>query len=156
QRAGTPPTRSLFAELRNLEEQVRDLRDANAGTYPQRQERLEQAALAVEGTLALQGARTVRSEIITEPDQHVALIKDMIRGASQQIVIAGPFVSHDATLEYRSAIMAALQRGCAVFLLLGIGETLNIDPGVSAWIDDTKKDHPESFFCSRKSARCHA
>jgi phosphatidylserine/phosphatidylglycerophosphate/cardiolipin synthase-like enzyme len=151
-----PEDNSPQAQLDRLQSIVEELETAIPGTYADWQQRLERAAVEVDGMLGLQSAGILEGTVIVGDAQHVAAIKQMLASAAEQVVIACPFVRYDAMELYRADVAAALQNGKKVFFLFGIGDTFELDVGVSAWMSRLKERHPHHLFFSRSSARCHA
>lgn len=149
-------TRSIHSQLAELDSLMARMTAAAPGTYETWQHNLERVALAIEGALAVQGVDQLRCTILTDCRRQTEVVKEIIRAAQRQVVIACPFVRYDATWQFREEIEAALAGGRSVFLLLGIGDEVDLDAGVGAWLYDLKARHHERLFFSRKSARCHA
>ena len=140
-----------LAEVRQLVDRVQV---AAPGTHATWQRNLERSALAFEEALALQGRSGGACEIIADRDRHVEAIRELIRSTERQLVIGCPFVKYAAVSQFRDEIRSILSSGCQVFFLLGIGDTFELEAGISSWLQGLKQDFPKQIFFSYRSACC--
>jgi phosphatidylserine/phosphatidylglycerophosphate/cardiolipin synthase-like enzyme len=150
-----PGVSGVQQELLQLQELIAGLAATRAGMEAQQQARLERAAAEVAGMVGEQGTST-SARIVIGDDDHVATVREMIRTAARQILIACPFIGYEATWQYREDLEAALQAGRRVFFLLGIGDDYDLPENVGSWLYALKARYPEHLYFTRNSSRCHA
>ncbi len=152
----SPVPKGLIGQLQSVTSLTERLDSADVGTAGGWQESLERAALDIEAVIGQRGAGELRGSIIASADRQVLAIRDMIRSARTQIVVACPFVRYKGASQFRDDFDQVLAKGRSIFFLFGIGDEVDFEPGVAAWLQDLKERYPAQVFFSRRSARCHA
>jgi phosphatidylserine/phosphatidylglycerophosphate/cardiolipin synthase-like enzyme len=156
QREDVEEDKSAHEHLRELRDDVQRLQTAAFGTQAGWQERLEDGSRKVEEALASEGRDDLEIEILAGVQAQTERIRQLIGAAREQIVLACPFVSYEATWRFRHDIEAALGNGIRVFLLFGIGQKYELDTAVAGWLQALQGRFPDRLFFSQQSARCHA
>lgn len=152
----SPGLGERVAELRTL---VARLDGADPGTYHDWQRTLARRAEDAELILVEQGARSLEQLVVRSQDEQVSLIREMIGRTRRQLVLAGPFLSYDAAVQYRPEIEEALRRRVRIFLLWGItspGSRSELGTGLLSWFGRLEKEFPNGFFSSEMPANVHA
>ncbi|MET7336800.1 hypothetical protein [Nonomuraea sp. NPDC005650] len=128
----------LEGQLDQLERAAADAAHTRPGTRAQSHGRLHAAAHRVMGEIAIRVAYEIQAEILREGD-HLAAVKDIVRSARRQLVLACPGSRWRNIEAIAAELRTALADGVQVVLIWGRHHDDEFDPQVARMLDQLKE-----------------
>jgi phosphatidylserine/phosphatidylglycerophosphate/cardiolipin synthase-like enzyme len=159
------PTRSgLGIELDNLLTAARALASCRSDEALERHQFITDQARDVALAVAEEISSVAQLTPIIGLESHEKILADLIKRATEQVVIACPFVSGTGLARIQSSLKQAIGNGARVIILWGISRLSEdgkepydlLEQQVKNIVEDLSTLHPTKFFFSHRATGTHA